>query len=401
VRLYAGEQLAQHGETAATLLRHGQAMARLADEAEQAYWVTPDAPWWERYAPDMDDLEAAFERACERQDADTATATGQVLALRDELSAGAVRTAKRRRTEAAYALLPVAGPRARAQIWSWVAATRPIEACGVPRLVAAREAVSAWRELDDRRRLYLTLGLLASESANAGDFAAASDALAEAGRIEDVTWPSRLRWSFAVDASMVRLHQGDAGGFRRAVCLELALAEQAGADIAAAFARYRLADAAAMAGDFEEAVALGRAVVAEQRALVRTSRLHVALQNLCGALLMQGDIESAREAALEAWPQSLQHGSTGYLLDYVALLAVRIGRHAEAAQMVGRADAAYAANHIAREPNEARSARLARAIIETALAPAQSEHLQAAGAGLGDAQLDMLVRSVIAQPLAR
>jgi tetratricopeptide (TPR) repeat protein len=164
--------------------------------------------------------------------------------------------------------------------------------------------------------------------------------------------PPRLRWALAVDASVVSIYQGDAVGFRRAAGLELALAEQAGADVAAAFARYRLADAAAMAGDVEEAITLGRAVVAEQRALVRGSRVHVALQNLCGALLMQGDLESAREAALEAWPHSLQHGSTGYLLDYVALLAARIGRHDEAAQMLGRADAAYAAHHIGRAPKK-------------------------------------------------
>ena len=400
VRLYASEQLAQHEDTAAAWQRHGQAMGRLADEAAQAYWVTADAPWWERYAPDMDDLEEAFARACERQDAEVATATGQALFLRDELSTGAVRSAKRRRTEAAYALLSVAPPWARARIWSWMSASWPIEACGVPRAEAAREAVSAWRSLDDRRGLYLALGRLASASAEAGNFDVAADALSEAGRIEDATWPPRLRWSFVVDSSRVKGQRGDAGAYRRAVDLELALAEQAGADFAAAFARFRLADAAAMDGDFEEAVALGRAVVAEQRALVRGSRVQVALLNLCGALLMQGNLESAREAALEAWPHALQHGAMGYMLDYVTLLAARIGRHAEAAQMLGRADAWLAANHTTREPNEARAARLGRASIEAAIEPVERARLFAAGAHLTDVQTDALVQSVLAQQIA-
>jgi hypothetical protein len=236
VRLYASEQLEQHDEKAGTLLRHGQAMARLADEAEQALWVTPDEPWWERYAPDMDDLEEAFARACERRDADVATATGEVLALRDVQSSGAVRTAKRQRTEAAYALLPMSSPLARARIWGWVSTSYPIEACGVPKVVGAREAVAAWRQLDRRRSLYLGLGRLAYESANAGDFEAASDALAEAGRIEDTTWPPRLHLAFVHCASNVSMLRGDVDALRRSARMERALAEQAGADFAAALA---------------------------------------------------------------------------------------------------------------------------------------------------------------------
>jgi hypothetical protein len=69
----------------------------------------------------------------------------------------------------------------------------PYVACGIPRVVAAREAVSAWRKLDDRRQLYLALGRLANEAANGGHPEAALDALEEAGRIEDPHWPARLR----------------------------------------------------------------------------------------------------------------------------------------------------------------------------------------------------------------
>jgi hypothetical protein len=212
-----------HGEKAAALARHGQVLGRLADEAEQAYWASADSLWWKRYARDMDDLEAAFARACERRDAEVASATGQVLFLLDEMSASAVRSAKRRRPKAAYALLPVASARARARIWGWLAASAaswPIEACGVSRTVAASEAVAEWRKFDDRRCLYLALGRNAGEFANSGNLEFASDPLAEAARIEDALWPPRLRWSFADDFSMVSICRGDASTFRSSVELD-------------------------------------------------------------------------------------------------------------------------------------------------------------------------------------
>ena len=299
-----------------------------------------------------------------------------------------------------YAVLPHASPRAQARIWSWLAASWPFEACGVPRIEAAREAVAAWRRLDDQRELYLALGRLAFAASETGNFDAAADAIAQAGRTEDPAWPSRLRGSFVALVSMVSAHRGDADGFRRSVRLELALAEQAGADFAAEFARYRLADAAAMAGDFDEAVTLGRAVVAEQRALLRKPRLHVALTNLCGALLMQGDLESAREAALESWPHMLLHGGIGFLLDYLTLFAARIGNPEEAAQMAGRAEAWYAVNRNAREPNEARAAQLARGLVQAAVGAAEFARLTAVGARLADAEIDALVHSILARPLA-
>ena len=270
----------------------------------------------------------------------------------------------------------------------------------LPRLSAAREAVAAWRQLDDRRQLYLALARLAFESANDGDLDGAGKVSEEAAGIEDSDWPPRLRLLFSAGVSRVIEYRGDAGAYRDVERRNLALAELAGAGLAAAFARFCLADAASTAGDFEEAVTLGRAVVAEQRTLVRQSVLDHALTNLCGALLMQGDIESAGAAALEAWP-TVRGASIGWLLDHIALLATRIGRYAEAARILGRAEAWYAASRINRLPNEARSAQLARVAIEMTLEASEAERLFAAGEQLTDGQIDALVRSVLAEPIAR
>ena len=141
---------------------------------------------------------------------------------------------------------------------------------------------------------------------------------------------------------------------------------------------------------------LGRAVVEEQRILGKRSALSTALSNLCGALLMLGELRAAGEAALEAWPIR-QEASTAFLLDHIAFLATQINRYAEAAKILSRADARYAQSQIRRLPNEARSADRARASIEKysdsaprALALSGSEHLS-------DEQLDSLVRLVLAE----
>jgi hypothetical protein len=199
-----------------------------------------------------------------------------------------------------------------------------------------------------------------------------------------------------VDALRPSELRGDAKGYRDGLRRLLTLAEQAGADLTAAFARYGLADAASTAEDFEEAVTLGRAVVAEQRTLARQSVLHDALSNLCGALLMQGDIESAAAAALEAWP-SAREAHAGYLLDHVAFLATLIGRCADGARILVGADAWYSASQMDRLPNEARSARLARAAIDKALEPADRARRFAVDEQLGNGQIDALVRSVLSE----
>lgn len=85
----------------------------------------------------------------------------------------------------------------------------------------------------------------------------------------------------------------------------------------------------------------------------------------------------------------------GFLLDHVALLASRTGRCADAAQMLGRADAWYESSGITRFQNEARSALLARKVIEAELGSTDRARHFAAGAQLTEVQIDALVRSVV------
>lgn len=393
-RLYAAEQLSAAGEFAATMQRHGLAMARLAEEVECSFWTTPDAPWLSQYTLDYDDLQAAFERACDRHDAEVAGATGNALLRLDHLRN--VNSALRSRAEAAYALVPVASPGAAALLWNCVAPHGLISIAAVPRLTAAREAVAAWRRTDRAPDLYVALGFFACESAKTGDFVTSDVVLGEAARIEDSGWPARRRMRGAAHVAGTAIYRKDAIAYRKASRRELAFAEEAGADRAAAWARLKLADAALMAGDRDEAIALGSAAVTELDALDQPSNLGLALSNLCSAFLFVDDLCAAHKAAVRALPLMWQNEWGFLVLDQLALIAARKGRFETSARILGFTDGWYAANKEPRQPNEAELAQRASDLINAALGEDEHARLRAEGAGMTKARAEALARAMLA-----
>ena len=172
----------------------------------------------------------------------------------------------------------------------------------------------------------------------------------------------------------------------------MTLAQHAGADRAAAWARLKLADAALMAGDCAEAIELGEQAVAELRQLDQPSNLGLALSNLCAALLLCGQPARACEMAAEALPLMARSGWAYLLLDSVALLAAEHGRAAQAARLLGVVDAWYAAHQDERQPNEAALERHASTAIDTALGQPGHAAQRAEGRALADADAQRLAR---------
>ena len=392
-RAYAAERLEASGRAGEARDRHAAAMSTLALEMEHAFWCTPDAPWLQRYARDYADLQAAFEHACRHAAADTGAALASALLRIDRLRS--VHAALRGRAEAALALMPHAGARARAMLWDCVAPHGLLALGTIPRLDAAREAERAWRQVDDRERLSLALGNLATESSRVGDDATADRSLDEMFALQTPNFPPRLRLFGAAYAGAVCGNRGDAAGYRRWSGIELELAGQAGASRAAAWARLKLADAALMAGDVGAAVEIGRASVDALRALQQPSNLGLASSNLCAALLMAGDLAAARDAAAQALPLMIS-SDWGYLvLDPIALIAARSGQPAQAAQLLGHVDAWYEAHHGPRQQNEVELARLTLEAIDAALPRAQSQALRASGAVLDAATAHALAQHTL------
>ncbi|MEO8739069.1 MAG: winged helix-turn-helix domain-containing protein [Casimicrobiaceae bacterium] len=397
-RIYSSELLAAGGGTESALLRHGVAMARLAAQAEADYWSMADSPWLARYAADYDDMQAAFERACARGDAEVAAATSEALLWMDDLRNDL--STLRTHAEAAHALLPMAGPLARARLWNRIAGHNILAFTEVPRLVAARNRVGCWRSLDDPRQLCLALGFLSGACARAREFDAADKALAEAKALEDPDWPPRLRYFVAYSGGFVSIFRANADAYRASGKVTLALAEEAGAERAAGMARLALADATLMAGDVDEAVRLGREAVAVLRSLAQPSNLGIAMGNLASALMMKGDVASARATAAEALPLLWRNEMGSLLFELLALLAVDAGDFAVAAQMLGFAQSRYAATEDVSQANEARMAQMATAAIDAALGKDIHAQLRDAGALLTAEQARALQHQILSNGCA-
>jgi predicted ATPase/DNA-binding winged helix-turn-helix (wHTH) protein len=379
-RIYASEALSAADESEATARRYDEAMAGVADAAESGFWTESDATWLARYAPDYDNLHAAFDHASRIGDADVAAATGNALQRLDVLRN--VHLPIRGRAEAAFALLSGAGPRAKALLLNCVAPHSVIAVAVAERLNAAREAVAAWEALGDVPQLYVALGLLASQLARSGDHEAAAAALERARALEDLRWPARRRMRGAELAAAVSNYRGDAAGYRAHTRTELELAEQAGAPRAAAHAKLKLADGALMAGDVREAIAVGEEAVLQLGELHQPSHRGLALTNLAEALVLDGQETRAREAIAQALPLMWHNGWGHIPLDTLALLAAAAGDMATSTRLLGYVDAYYAYNQETRQPNEVRLAARTMALVESACGKNGYAHWRAEGARL-------------------
>lgn len=357
MRAYAGERLEADGEATQTYARLGRALAGLAREIESRFWSMGDRDWLDLYGPDYDDLQIAFDRACAIRDVGTAAWIGTALQRMDHLRS--VTTARRRRAELLFAMLDEANDEAKAWIWTCLTSHNMISLEIVSRMEASTQALAAWRRMADPMRLHFALGFHANECARAGDFATADGALAEAASLEKATWPVRRRmWSASARAG-VCIHKGDAAGYRESCHIELALADTIGAERNAAAARLKLADAALMAGDLQDAIALGEVAVRQLRMLDQPANLGLALSNLCTALALTGRPGDALLAAREALPLLSRSWGAHFVLDALALVAAELGLCEDAARLLGYTENWYRTHDDQRQPNEERVARLA------------------------------------------
>jgi hypothetical protein len=145
-------------------------------------------------------------------------------------------------------------------------------------------------------------------------------------------------------------------------------------------------------------VLLGREAVAVLEALDQPSNRGLALGNLASALLMHGDVESARATATQALPLLWRNEMGALLLEFLALLAVSAGQFTVAAQMLGLAERRYAADDDTPQANEARMAQLASIAIDGALGKEEHARLRANGARLTLAQARALQQQILANP---
>jgi predicted ATPase/DNA-binding winged helix-turn-helix (wHTH) protein len=382
-RAYALDQLAAAGEADAVRARHARAVAALGaqvlDDCFAAGRLRIDA-MRARLEPELDNLRAGFAWSLQ---AEPATA----LALVPPLMHAMTRLPPGERMAVCDAIepllhdtaLPVDG-RARAAL---AAATTVINFLHLRGLEWAQFTLGLCQAAGDRRDLCLAWSLFGFACARDGDRRKdAARALAGLRELFDPAWPAQLTQRIVSAEGTILGHLGDDDG--DVAALERAVRLQAQAGVPEPSALNNLLFGAIAARRYDDAVRYGRALL-EQLDGTRDGNVYeLGLRNVTLALLCRGDLAAARALALRGWPHAVIGARQTYWAPHLAWLLALEGRPADAARLIGYADAAMAALHDRRTRTDFTSYDAALAHATQSLGAAEVARLRAEGKLLDD-----------------
>lgn len=364
-RAYALAKLEASADAPALRARHAQALAARFEQAPLDYLQAPDAVWVARYEPELDNLRAALAWSIAHAPVLAVGLVGAAaplwrhLALDGELlhaveatrpflgPAAIDATGLTPGTPSIASPRPGLGPRPgpgpslapdasgqvppavaarwwRAAQWAWTDASpeRSRE--------AGRQALALYRALGDRHGLYAELTALAGQWSTPNVEARA--ALDEALALEADDWsPREKAWGWRARADLARA-EGRHDDSRSAREQELAWRTQAGDERGRLRALAHLLELALMRDDADEAVRLGRALVAGLKMQRAPAALCRALLNLASALLSRGDLDEAVACLREATPLAREVDLMPAAADELAWLGALRGRADDAAR---------------------------------------------------------------------
>lgn len=248
-------------------------------------------------------------------------------------------------------------------------------------------AAKAYRELGDAVGLYRALcAVCMSHGSQAGELQ--RRCLAELLLLESSDWPASIRNDGALAAALIARIDKNYTFAIAAYQRGLIFAEAAGDSRRALHALLSMTDIELMTGETAAAVHHGEEVVARLRAERIPLLMAIALLNLTGALLFADQTARAREMAEEGWPLGLHFLLQGPWSDYLAMLAAREGRNADASRLLGYSDVLSADDP--RQPNEERAAKEAERAARAGLGDVEFERLRESGRLLRDGDVDSL-----------
>lgn len=222
------------------------------------------------------------------------------------------------------------------------------------------------------------------------DAAREAACLAELAAIDDSALPAFSRFQGHYFEGSRCLMAGDVAAAIVAYRLALAFAAEAGDTVGALDVRIGLADLELVAGDARAAIALGRELVNQLDTSRHRFQLAYVWLGLLAAWLVAGDPAEARMAAAQAWAWS-NEATLPSLCDHAAWLAAIEARLADAARLLGAADALRVSRHIgARETNEARAFGQTCKMLGERLDDATIRRLQVEGAALPPGELQRI-----------
>jgi tetratricopeptide (TPR) repeat protein len=234
--------------------------------------------------------------------------------------------------------------------------------------------------------LYLGLGEYLHRFAKIGRLDDALRAAEEARALQTNDFPPGLVARMLMQRAHLHAACGDYDAAAADKLASVHVYERCGDQHGIDIARANVADMALARGQVHEAVRLGRELTATLRSGAR-ARLYEhasAFGNLSAALVRAGEFGEAQQVAREAIPLLQRRGWTHLHLDHCALLALRLGRPADAARALGRSRAVLGTSGDVREINEQKAHDDALAGLRLAFAGDELERLLAEGAVLSD-----------------
>ena len=409
-RALATEYLQAAGEGPRLRQRHARTVQELLDQAcadliegRLGFEAFRDA-----LAPDLDNAQAALKWALAHD-------SGQALAIAPVLSLAMGRNRHVERSTlwqaveplidgpstapsiAAPAVTPAVLARACWQCADHWAPTRTQHA-----LARARQAHALAAAAGDLRWAHLAVRTISTTSWRLGDLASLQAAVASTRSTGQAGWSAYVRAAGVSAEIWLCCLTDDQPGAFRGFSEQARLFRAAGIDDALTL--NNIAGIHLAAGRSAEAITITRALVERSTGARDQYPLAISMVNLSAALLAEGRAAEARALAVESWPLARQFDLHPQWADDAALIAALEGRPEAALQLVGFADAAFAALGQPREAVDQirtdRALQLARQALAASHGAAACDQLRADGALLSRDALPGLAFGPVLAPEA-
>lgn len=189
---------------------------------------------------------------------------------------------------------------------------------------------------------------------------------------------------------------GDPAGALKEYRRANSLGHSAGYAAAAWRSAGAIADLALLAGDVDDAVRQGEALVAEHKSTRQRWFYACALTNLASATLAQGSHDKARHLLIELLPLAFrQFELRTYASMHLSLYAAVGGHGVAAGQFLGYANASVVATGIRLEANEDAEQAKAQRLARAQLGDAAFKEALSAGERMSDAEIESLAQHVL------
>ncbi len=381
-RAFALGCLESAGESSVVASRHAEAVSRQFEAAYAQRWAANSDTLVAAALPDIDNLRAALTWTAGSQ-GDSAQLAALVGASGWLWKPANLTSEGRSWFDLAVTRLANDAPTAIVARLLQGYASHAVQAAADREIPALQRAASLYRSNDDRYGLYETLATLAQKQVWARDLTGAEQSIVEANATFDPAWPPVIREGLLAARTYLLEVTGRPADGQPLMEELVALMRESGDQRRLDFALMQLAENLFIQGKVAQAIAVRREIV-QRIGGRRVNYGGTNLGNLCAALVFQGDLDEALQTACAAVPLLMHEGSLKTYEDHFALLACKLGRHVDAARLLGRSNANFVASGFQREESELRAARMTMNELRQALSGDLLERLMLEGAAMAD-----------------